>query len=153
MSKESENRINYLLKKYDNHYTNGEQLKGDYLNSLKNNYDLQWRIDVLNQLCNDCGVSKHIRDDCIYWLNKIKNPQKLRGSWTLEKCLSVIIINQIQFNNPKENIESNFLWKKYNFTYKDYTKARSKLFREILTNHVILRDPDNFFRYYNMSKD
>ena len=53
MSKESENRINYLLKKYSNQYTNGEQLKGDYLNSLKNNYDLHWRVDVLNQLCND----------------------------------------------------------------------------------------------------
>ena len=123
------------------------------MNGLKNNYDLQWRVDVLNQLCNDCGVSKNIRDDCIYWLNKIKTPKIVNRVWSLEKCLSVIILNQLQFNNPEINIYEVPIWRKYNFTYNDYTKARSRLFREMLINHVILRDPDNFFRYYNIGKD
>lgn len=153
MSKKSENRVNYLLNKYDNQYTNGEQLEGDYLNGLKNNYDLQWRVDVLNQLCNVCNVKSHVREDCGYWLKKIKKPKIVNSKWSLEKCICVIILNQLQFDNPKINLKDIPIWRKYNFTYKDYTKARSRLFREILTNHVILRDPENYFRYYNIGKD
>lgn len=153
MSKESENRVNYLLNKYDNQYINGEQLEGKYLNTLKNNYDLQWRVDVLNQLCNECNVKSNVREDCNYWLNKIKTPKFINRTWNLEKCLSVIVFNQLQFDNPDINLKDIPIWRKYNFNYNDYTKSRSRLFREILTNHVILRDPENYFRYYDIGKD
>lgn len=147
MSKE---RINYLLKKYENNHVKGETFTKEYNRQLNKEYELQWKIDKLNQLCNIEEVSESIREDCVYWLRKISDIQVIYGKWSTEKCLAVIVLNQLQLRDNKFNIEKSYLWNKYCFNYHDYSVARSNLIREILFNHVILRDPENYLRYYNM---
>lgn len=154
MSKESVNQINYLLRKYDKRRVNGEFFTKDYASVKNMESKHQNRRDTLTQLCNIQGLTDNstVRTDSLYWLDKIKDLQCIYGQWTQEKLIAMLILNQMQYDNPKTFLEDTYLWKEYDFTPRQYTVARSNLYRKILNNHVILRDPDNLFRFYKREK-
>ena len=114
--------INYLLKKYDNNYTNGETRSTEYEKQLKQKQSIQHKQETAEQLFNETPfhLTQHDKDQVRHLIRMYPNFKTLHKRASTETIiLSFIFYTKIPINT---NIKLNnyAITEKYQLTHNTF---------------------------------
>ena len=137
----SYNRANYLLKRYTpNHITTNECVSKEYKAKVDKRIYQNRQFRQIESILNEINNPNLVRDDVHYICNEIDNLKTLCRRCTIEQIIVTIILYcQRQYNNRLEE-ERTKIWKKYELSWKLYSRIIARLLSETRKNRNLERN-------------